>query len=369
MVALMETMIGYPHYLRARDAVSVMMAQGMQGVYEPSRYWLEELEGFDYLFDASPRLVAKLREHCYHLTGLKSYEYRRHHAHRKQPFVDKLVALRRLDKRGLWVPESPLLGGFGHEINGDLVNLDTLKFYESLIAMDKAGILSALEQSPSRPVAMEIGAGWGGFAYQMKTLLPNLTYVIVDLPPTLLFSATYLATLFPDAKMYIYSRDTAESALKNIADYDFVFLPHFITHHDMLPKLDLAINMVSFQEMTDAQIYGYVAWLWTQHCPMLYSHNRIKSPYNEQISNVEQLLDYGYALSQVSMLSVPYTVLRAPAANGSLSFNPRKSLRTLVKWALGKAHTPASGEYRHQFGRRKEALRPHAVPDSVLLAA
>ncbi len=86
------------------------------------------------------------------------------------------------------MPESPRLGGFGHRLDGDLVNIDTLKFYECLIALDRCQVLSELREVDRRVTVVEIGAGWGGLAYQFKTLFPNTTYVIVDLPPTLLFS-------------------------------------------------------------------------------------------------------------------------------------------------------------------------------------
>ncbi len=356
----MENSLAYLNYCRSRDAVCNMMAQGMAGIFAPSDYWQEELDGFDYLFEASPRLINKLREHCYHITGLHSYVYRHHHDHKKQPFVDKLAALKNIDKTGLWIPESPQLGGFGYNIDGELVNLDTLKFYESLIAMDKAGLITELKQAPSRPVVAEIGAGWGGFAYQIKKIVANMTYVIIDLPPTLIFSATYLSTLFPEAKIYIYSHDTVANALQNITSYDFVFLPHFVTQAYELPKLDLGINMVSFQEMTDAQVYGYMQWFWKQGCMNIYSHNRAKSPHNTQISSVDNILGHGYTLQRIEMLRVPYTVLRATQKITELPRNPKELLRIIVKKLLETKHAlgkPSSTEYRHLVGRRKEILQ------------
>jgi hypothetical protein len=44
----------------------------------------------------------------------------------------------------------------------------------------------------------------GGFRYQVKILFPNTTYVIVDLPMMMLFSATYLKMAFPDANVGLY---------------------------------------------------------------------------------------------------------------------------------------------------------------------
>ena len=126
------------NYLQMRDCVLDMLSQMQNKNNRPSNYWEEELAGFDYMLDASPLIVRKLREHCYHLTGLRAYDYRGHHAHQRGLFAQKLRVLQQQDENDLLVPESPLLGGFGHEIDGVLVNLDTLKFYECLIALDKS---------------------------------------------------------------------------------------------------------------------------------------------------------------------------------------------------------------------------------------
>ena len=190
-------------YLAVRKAVLKMLEdEGARSGLAFSEYWKQEVAGFEYLFDATPLITEKLRHHCYHITGLKEYEYRPHHAHKAEAFVRKRERLKAHDARGLFVPENPELGGFGHVLDGQLVNIDTLKFYESLIAMDKAGLLP-VQSAGSRPVVVEIGAGWGGFAYQFKTLFPDTTYVIIDLPQVILFSGLYLKEMFPNAKIYI----------------------------------------------------------------------------------------------------------------------------------------------------------------------
>ena len=58
------------------------------------------------------------------------------------------------------MPESPRLGGFGHRIDGDLVNIATLKFYECLIALDRCQVLAELREVDRRVTVVEIGAGW-----------------------------------------------------------------------------------------------------------------------------------------------------------------------------------------------------------------
>ena len=110
----------YRHYLDVRERVLGMIDEMQQlEAHSPSEYWKEELVGLDYMLDASPLIIRKLREHCYHLTGLQAYDYREHHEHRRHYLDNKLALLRQQESKGLLVPESPLLGGFGFPIDGD----------------------------------------------------------------------------------------------------------------------------------------------------------------------------------------------------------------------------------------------------------
>ncbi len=306
----------YKNYLRARTAIFACLAEMGGGTAVPSAYWREELSGFDYIFDASPLIVEKLREHCYHLTGITSYAYRDHHSHATRPFAAKLG---RLDKKAssddLFVPESPVLGGFGHNVDGRLVNIDTLKFYECMIALDQARLLDAVKADPGRQeVWLEIGAGWGGFGYTAKTRFPKATYVIVDLPQTMMFSATYLMSAFPEAKVALYPEVSMDEISRNLRNYDFVFIPHFL-FDKIAFAIDLAINMVSFQEMTTEQVTGYLKHLAAMDSPRLYSLNRDRSGHNTELSAVSALIAKHFAPTRrISILDHPYTTLLPPKA-------------------------------------------------------
>jgi hypothetical protein len=315
----------FRHYDHVRDLVLRMMDDAAS--YAPSSYWQQEVEGFDYLFDASPLVIAKLREHGYHLTGLRPYEYREHHSDYARRFASKLRRLREVDPTGLFVPESPVLGGFGHRIDGQLVNLDTLRFYECLIALDRAGVIEQL-RGAGRHHVLEIGAGYGGFAYQLKTLSPNTTYTIVDLPPTLLFSATYLKAAFPGACMKFYGETATDALFDDLDRVDFLFLPAHAVSRLPIPAAELAVNLASFQEMTSAQVKEYVDKLADSGCPRLYSLNRDRSRYNPELSTVTEILETRYRVERLDVLDVPYTVL------GS---KPPKE--------------PAAADYRHLIGR------------------
>jgi len=345
----------FHNYLQVRDRVLEMLDLMRKRADSPSNYWDEELAGFDYMLDASPLIVRKLREHCYHLTGLRSYDYRSHHAHQQGAFARKLQALRQQDDDNLFVPESPVLGGFGHVIDGALINIDTLKFYESLIALNKSGLLAQFRgNADDRNVVIEIGAGWGGFAYQFKTLCPNVCCIIVDLPQTLLFSGVYLKTLFPQASVLFYGDKTPERLFEGYESLDFVLIPHFAFGDIPFPKLDLAVNMVSFQEMSSAQVDEYVGRLADLRCPNLYSHNRDRSPHNSELSTVSSIISKYYGIQEQKVLDVPYTDFslysKVQCNRGKMEII--KAVKTLVQKLLQKERS--AHKYRHLVGTLKQ---------------
>ena len=333
-------------YERVRDAVvELTRARAAAGpAASPSAYWTEELENIDYMVEASPLIVRKLRHHSFHLTGIRPYDYRSKDSSRQPQFEARLAALRELGGDALCVPESPALGGFGYRIDGQLFNVDTLKFYEVLIGMDRGGVLDAM-RGLDRPTVCEVGAGWAGFAYQFKTLFPRSRYVIVDFAELFLFSATYLGALFPDATL-AFVGTAATPALSDTPGADFVFVPHTLAHLLEEAPLDLTVNMVSFQEMTGEQVRGYAAMAARAGCPWLYSMNRERSPYNTELVTVSGELSAHYALTEVEVLGTDYTTAmkKAPKAGKPVErteFNYRHFVGRLSR-ARGERRPAAS---------------------------
>lgn len=346
----------YGNYLEIRDFVlRIMDANPHQ---DASLYWQEELAGFDYFLDASPLLVNKLRHQCYHLTGIRDYEYRNHHREKAQEaFHNKLAALRRFDPEGrLLVGESPELGGFGFQIDDFLINLDTLKFYEVLIGLDRAGLLAPFSrpvgETSERKAILEIGAGWGGFAYQFKTLYPQSPYLIVDLPQTLLFSGTYLKTLFPECRFLLVDEAQPTIDKSMLEEFDFILIPHYVWPHLQMEQLDLAINMISFQEMTSGQVEDYVARLSGWGCPNLYSLNRDVSSHNTELSSVSGIMARYYDLKPVEILDVAYTELKVPVKKES-----QPDSRSWVKWLRTALSAKQRKKIKAQAQKRQEKER------------
>ena len=142
---------------------------------------------------------------------------------------------------------------------------------------------------------------------------------------------------------------------------DFVFVPHYAFSRVALPQLDLAINMVSFQEMTSEQVAGYVTRCAELGCRMIYSHNRDRSAHNHQLTAVGKILKQAYRLNEIKVLDMPYTALSLPKPakiNWSAVRRPREFIgevaRTLVqKQKTGGAKKKYSHlDYRHLIGLR-----------------
>jgi putative sugar O-methyltransferase len=98
---------------------------------------------------------------------------------------------------------------------------------------------------------LEIGGGYGRFAYCFHKLFPDAEYTIVDISPTLAISQNYLAAVFGEANVARYS-PTPQSR----RTFNFL-LPHQI---EGLPSdsFDLAINISSFDEMPGDVSSGYI---------------------------------------------------------------------------------------------------------------
>ncbi len=299
----------YAAYERVQRAIQALRAAGAGSSEQaPSDYWKQELANFEYLAEASRLLISKLRHHCYHVTGLKVYEYQKVNPNRFKAFHARFLELLTAGDTTLLVPESPILGGFGYEIDGALYNVDTLKYFEVMIGLDRSRLVERMFRGPNpRRLVWEVGGGWGGLGYQFKTLFPDTTYVITDFPELFLFSAVYLQTAFPEARLHIAGEMPADECLDGWQEADFVFLPNDRPELIEAVSPDLTMNTVSFQEMTTKQVRDYVEQAARIGCPFLYSYNRDRSIYNHELTNVRHIIREYYRLAELPLLNADYT--------------------------------------------------------------
>jgi hypothetical protein len=134
----------------------------------------------------------------------------------------------------------------------------------------------------------EIGAGYGGLAHQLMRMSETDTaYVIVDLPELLFFSAVFLRLNNPTRRIYIYdpASFSPDQFDQIIASHDFILLPHYLLDRlPGFPTIDLAINMLSMQEMRDAQVRTYCDFLAHRLHGWFYSENFARHVFNQELT-------------------------------------------------------------------------------------
>jgi putative sugar O-methyltransferase len=296
------------------------------GAYTPSDYWKIESDSFQYMWNANDEILERLRDHTHWISGVRSYDYKQHHIHNSKSTKFQLDELKKRAPSLSVHGEPGVLGDFGFKFYNQLFNIDTLKFHESILALHLSGNLSRL-QNMQRPVICEIGAGWGGFAAMLLVHVPHAQYVVVDLDATLLFSGVYLPECFPNKKFgYFGSKDF-------VGDEDVIFVSAHQFDSWLPNRIDLAVNLVSFQEMTDSQVRNYSEQLLRKKTLVTYSHNKQKSRNNSEITSVnshfqnwpaafkQEVLDWDYsgALENAGlMIALRKKSLLSKAIEGSI---------------------------------------------------
>jgi SAM-dependent methyltransferase len=153
-------------------------------------------------------------------------------------------------------------GELGWDYKGRIMSHDSYACLERLGLLFEAGFLdpahslSLRGRSPLR--ILEIGAGFGGLAHEIRKLLPQAHYTIVDLPESLIFSATYLSILHRTEPHRLVVPEDDDATLSATAP-GFSFVPNYL-----FPRLsraactfDLVLNTLSMSEMSDAQVRDY----------------------------------------------------------------------------------------------------------------
>ncbi len=295
----------------------------------------------DFMFEASPAQVQTLRHHCHHLTGVCKDDYGENQTEAGDRLRHKLTRLIKLGGKDILVPEASAMGGFGFLFDEELYNLDTLKFYEALIAMRRGAILDDFMGSDERQIVVEIGAGWGGFAYQFKTLCPNNTYVIIDRPERFLFSAVYLMNRFPEAIVRFVEKESDTPVEGEWKKVDFLFVPH--RHFEALrpERLDLMINLTSFERMRASKVAAYLRWAFELDCPLLYSFNRDRLAADDEATSLTDTIRRKYWPHDIPVMPVDFNEMLDGLVRG-------KSLRARLE-----RQQEGRGEYRHIIGWRR----------------
>ena len=276
----------------------------------PSSYWTDFTSFFDYIGDLSPHSLAKVRLHTYHLTG---DNYQTYYFGNRKGF---------LDFYGPWLatdglPAAHVLNepedGIGFRLDdGRFVSADIARFQRSVSTLSRRGVLGELACTESPPLLIEIGGGYGGLALHLSRILERCRYILVDLPETLIFSASYLVLQAPAKRLYLYDPADRLDA-RTLADFDFVLLPDYRLDFLSGFEFDLAINIASMQEMRVDQIERYLDFLRTTCRGVFYSCNRDRQNRNEELPSLFDLMRTRFELTAVSPSAVPPSSWKAQA--------------------------------------------------------
>ena len=125
-------------------------------------------------------------------------------------------------------------------------------------ALESQSILGGLPGTEGIKRIGELGAGYGRNAYALLSLLPNVRYVVIDIPPALYVSQRYLSSVFPDRKVFTWRPFTNYAEIQTeFEQADLAFL--LPSQIELLPNecFDLFVNVSSLHEMRLDQIRFY----------------------------------------------------------------------------------------------------------------
>jgi putative sugar O-methyltransferase len=167
--------------------------------------------------------------------------------------------VRQLDVDGfLETNEDPAVGGtFDQEtLFGRRCSLDFLQSVEEAYRIRDSWVKAGRVGAPR--VIVELGAGYGRLAYVCRKLMPDCSYVILDLPEALICAQSWLRrVLGTDIVPYESTRAATQLGREQLAGGKvFFLLPHKI---EQLKQdcADVFVNIYSFAEMPPPAIANY----------------------------------------------------------------------------------------------------------------
>ena len=113
----------------------------------------------------------------------------------------------------------------------------------------------------TEPVVVgDLGAGWGRIGHVLVQANPRATYLVLDIPGSLVISSTTLPALLPTARIQSYqgSRGTDEITREKLADGDVWILGSHDLARTRRGAIDILVNVASFQEMPADQVNEYL---------------------------------------------------------------------------------------------------------------
>ncbi|MCI0558836.1 MAG: putative sugar O-methyltransferase [Nitrososphaera sp.] len=158
--------------------------------------------------------------------------------------------------------EEPSVGGAEDQelINKHAVSLDFLQSVEETYFLKKAWAMA--EQPGSPRLILDLGAGYGRLAYVCRRMIPDCTYVILDLPEGLACSSSWLCRTLPgEVVPYSKSRRCARLSRETLLrEKVWTLATRQIEAIEDL-SIDAFVNIYSFAEMPKEAICNYFTHL------------------------------------------------------------------------------------------------------------
>ncbi len=135
--------------------------------------------------------------------------------------------------------------------NGDVVPLEALRYH--YWAHKMAMLLGGIDA----PVVCEIGGGLGGQAWAyLDGPGERATYVIFDIPVTLVMASYFLLKTFPKKRFLLFGEEDLDAS--TLESYDFILMPYFKIVDLPDRSVDLFFNSCSFSEMESGTVRTYL---------------------------------------------------------------------------------------------------------------
>jgi putative sugar O-methyltransferase len=166
--------------------------------------------------------------------------------------------LERLEEPAEGNPPSILLDG--KNISQDLAN-SVLEYHS---------IVSSMQNIEKMHTIMELGAGYGRTAFVFLNILPNIRYIIVDIPPALYISEKYLTSQFPERNVFKFRPFNSFTEVRD--DFNKAQIVFLMPHQlNLLPDktADIFLAIDCIHEMRPEQINRYFR-IFEQHARYLY---------------------------------------------------------------------------------------------------
>ncbi len=280
-------------------------------IFLPSEFWKNINKFLSYIRDLPANELEKIRCHIgmgFFIGNPWNKDFYSGHLALTDTEALEIPIIQKYEKYISVLPEkfwcsepetNEVVSQIGIRYKGKLVNSDIVKEQACVHNLHSLGLLN---EGKKRKYVLEIGPGYGQLIYQLSRIMDNnTTFICIDYPETLFWSAIFLSINNDADKIYIPTVDDVDIDLVKISEeYKFILIPNFkIENLRRNMSFDLSINQNSFQEMSEDQLHYYCQFLMKFTGGWLYSYNACK-----QFMNME-LDDYVHDILQKYFIGIP----------------------------------------------------------------